>query len=196
MSKLSLISELNLASKLKIKGSIVHLGSFKDQKSNIKYQKLISNIKEILKKTPQDTFFIIENSGNRKIGQTLEEIAQIVKDVNNPRVRLCFDTCHLFSNGYKFDTAKELDVFLDKLDKLDLLDKLEVWHLNDSRDEFNSGHDRHDNIGEGKMNIDEFKILLNHKKMKNYPFIIETPGFDGNGPDQKNLDILKSLITS
>jgi len=91
---------------------------------------------------------------------------------------------------------KELDVFLDKLDKLDLLDKLEVWHLNDSRDEFNSGHDRHDNIGEGKMNIDEFKILLNHKKMKNYPFIIETPGFDGNGPDQKNLDILKSLITS
>jgi len=196
MSKLSLISELNLASKLKIKGSIVHLGSFKDQKSNIKYQKLISNIKEILKKTPQDTFFIIENAGNRKIGQTLEEIAQIVKDVNNPRVRLCFDTCHLFSNGYKFDTAKELDVFLDKLDKLDLLDKLEVWHLNDSRDEFNSGHDRHDNIGEGKMNIDEFKILLNHKKMKNYPFIIETPGFDGNGPDQKNLDILKSLITS
>jgi len=196
MSKLSLISELNLASKLKIKGSIVHLGSFKDQKSNIKYQKIISNIKEILKKTPQDTFFIIENSGNRKIGQTLEEIAQIVKDVNNPRVRLCFDTCHLFSNGYKFDTAKELDVFLDKLDKLDLLDKLEVWHLNDSRDEFNSGHDRHDNIGEGKMNIDEFKILLNHKKMKNYPFIIETPGFDGNGPDQKNLDILKSLITS
>jgi len=194
MSKQSLITELNLASKLNIKGSIVHLGSFKDQKLNIKYQKLISNIKEVLEETPKDTLFIIENAGNRKIGQTLEEISQIVKDVNNLRVRLCFDTCHLFSNGYKFDTNKELGVFFNKLDKLDLFDKLELWHLNDSRDEFNSGHDRHENIGQGKIGIDEFKILLNHPQTKNFPFIIETPGFDGNGPDKKNLDILKSLF--
>lgn len=196
MSKLSLVLELNVASKLKIKGSIVHLGSYKNQVSSIKYEVLIKNIKEILEKTPRDTLFIIENAGNRKIGQTLEEISQIVKDVNNPRVRICFDTCHLFSNGYKFDTVQELDAFLDKLDKLDLLDKLEVWHVNDSRDEFNSGHDRHNNIGEGKIGIEEFKVLLNHPKTKDYPFIIETPGFDGNGPDKKNLDILKSLISS
>ena len=194
MSKLSLITELNLASKLNIKGSIVHLGSFKDQKLNIKYQKLISNIKEVLEKTPKDTLFIIENAGNRKIGQTLEEISQIVKDVNNPRIRICFDTCHLFSNGYRFDTNKELATFFNKLNKLVLFDKLELWHLNDSRDEFNSGHDRHENIGQGKIGIDEFKILLNHPQTKNFPFIIETPGFDGNGPDKKNLDILKSLI--
>ena len=194
MSKLSLISELNVASKLKIKGSIVHLGSFKNQKSNIKYQKLISNIKEILEKTSQDTFFIIENAGNRKIGQTLEEIAQIVKDVNNPRVRICFDTCHLFSNGYKFDNNNELDLFLAKLVKLEINNIIELWHVNDSRDAFNSGHDRHGNISQGMIGLDEFRTLLNHPKTKSYPFIIETPGFDNNGPDKKNLDILKSMI--
>lgn len=194
MSKLSLISELNIASKLKVKGSIIHLGSFKDQKSDIKYQKIISNIKEILDKTPKDTFFIIENAGNRKIGQTLEEISQIVKDVSDPRVRICFDTCHLFSNGYRFNSPNELDTFFAKLVELGISDLIEVWHINDSRDEFDSGHDRHDNIGEGKIGIDEFKVLLNHPKTKNYPFIIETPGFDGNGPDKKNLDILKSLV--
>lgn len=194
LSKMSLITEMNLASKLNIKGSIVHLGSFKNQKSNIKYQKLISNIKEIIEKTPKNSLFIIENAGNRKIGQTLEEISQIVEDIDDKRVRLCFDTCHLFSNGYGFKNVKGLNLFLDKLAKLDLLEKLEVWHTNDSRDEFNSGHDRHDNIGQGKIGIDEFKTLLNHPKTKDYPFIIETPGFDGNGPDKKNLDILKSLI--
>ncbi len=203
MSKMSLISELNLAPKLGIKGSIIHLGSYKlpllDGRIEVvpiqpKYQTLIKNISEILDKTPKESLFIIENSGNRKIGQTLEEISQIVKDVNNPRVRLCFDTCHLFSNGYKFDSSSELDVFLDKLEKLNLLDKLELWHVNDSRDEFDSGHDRHDNIGQGKMNIGEFKTLLNHPQTKNFPFIIETPGFDGNGPDKKNLDILKSFV--
>lgn len=195
MSKLSLITELNLASKLNIKGSIVHLGSYKNQISSIKYEVLIKNIKEILEKTQKDTFFIIENAGNRKIGQTLEEISQIVKDVNNSRIRICFDTCHLFSNGYAFNNDKELDSFFAKLVKLGINNIIELWHVNDSRDEFNSGHDRHDNIGEGKMKIEEFKTLLNHPKTKNFPFIIETPGFDGNGPDKKNLDILKSLIT-
>lgn len=196
MSKLSLITELNLASKLNIKGSIVHLGSYKNQVSSIKYEVLIKNIKEILDKIPKKSLFIIENAGNRKIGQTLEEISQIIKEVNNKRIRLCLDTCHLFSNGYKFGSKSELDYFLDKLDKLDLLDKLEVWHLNDSRDEFNSGHDRHENIGSGTIGMEEFKTLINHKRTKDYPFIIETPGFDGNGPDKKNLDILKSLINT
>jgi len=201
MSKISLISELNIASKLKIKGSIIHLGSYKNFQfsifnfqSNLKYKILIKNIKEILDKTPKNTLFIIENAGNRKIGQTLEEISQIVKDVNSSRIRICFDTCHLFSNGYVFKTKKELDLFLEKLAKLKIDNILELWHINDSRDEFNSGHDRHNNIGEGKIGMEEFKTLLNHPKTKDYPFIIETPGFDGNGPDKKNLDILKSLV--
>lgn len=211
MSKMSLISEMKLAPKLGVRGSIIHLGSFKnkeikklpmedylihDRGQDNKYNVLIKNIKEILEKTPKESLFIIENAGNRKIGQTLEEIAQIVKDVNDSRVRICFDTCHLFSNGYAFNTDKELDLFLAKLVKLEINNIIELWHVNDSRDEFNSGHDRHDNIGEGKLNIKEFKTLLNHPKTKNFPFIIETPGFDGNGPDKKNLDILKSLITA
>ncbi|PIV11161.1 hypothetical protein COS50_01630 [Candidatus Roizmanbacteria bacterium CG03_land_8_20_14_0_80_35_26] len=194
LSKQSLIAEMSIAPLLQIKGSIVHLGSYKNQVSSIKYQVLIKNIKEILEKTPKKSFFIIENAGNRKIGQTLEEISQIIKDANDKRVRLCLDTCHLFSNGYRFSNNKELDLFLDKLDELDLLDRLEVWHVNDSRDSFNSGHDRHDNIGQGTIGLNEFKTLLNHPKTKNYPFIIETPGFNDEGPDKKNLDILKSLV--
>ncbi len=194
MSKLSLIAELNLAPKLGVKGSIVHLGSYKNEPSSQKYKTLTNHIKEVLDKTPKEALFIIENAGNRKIGQTLEEISQIIKDVNNPRVRICLDTCHLFSNGYSFKTEKELDLFLEKLSKLEIINILELWHINDSRDEFNSGHDRHENIGQGSIGLDEFKVLINHKKTKNYPFIIETPGFDDNGPDKKNLDILKSLV--
>ncbi|PIP62215.1 hypothetical protein COW98_05175 [Candidatus Roizmanbacteria bacterium CG22_combo_CG10-13_8_21_14_all_35_9] len=196
LSKMSISAELNIAPKLQIKGTVVHLGSYKNFQSNSKYQMLIKNIREILEKTPKESIFIIENAGNRKIGQTLEEIAQIVKDVNNQRVKLCLDTCHLFSNSYRFSNSNELDSLLDKLDELDLLDKLEVWHVNDSRDPFNSGKDRHANIGQGTIGIDEFKTLLNHPKTKNYPFIIETPGFNDEGPDKKNLDILKSLLVS
>lgn len=196
LSKQSLIAEMNTAGKLGIKGSIIHLGSFKNHVSTAKYQTLINNIKEILSKTSQNTFFIIENSGNKKIGQSLDEIARIIKDVNNQRVKVCLDSCHLFSAGYDLRTPNKLTEFIKEFDQKIGLDKLIVWHLNDSRDAFASGHDRHENIGQGSIGKEEFKLILNHPRLKNLPFIIETPGFDGNGPDKENLDILKDLCKS
>lgn len=201
LSKEMLINELQIASQLDIVGSIIHLGSFKknlpvvwDVSKDKKYSVLITNILEVLTNTPKDTFFIIENAGNRKIGQTLEEISRIIKDLNDERVKICLDTCHLSSTGYRFTTDRELNLLLNKLDKLNLLNKLELWHVNDSRDPFDSFHDRHENIGQGTIGLQTFKTLLNHPKTRNYPFIIETPGFDNNGPDKKNLDILKNMF--
>ncbi|OGK63130.1 hypothetical protein A2334_04850 [Candidatus Roizmanbacteria bacterium RIFOXYB2_FULL_38_10] len=194
LSKLSLIKELETASKLDIIGSIIHLGSFKGNKTNEKYQTLINHIKEILDKTPTDSLFIIENAGNKKIGQSIEEIAMIVGDVDNDRVKVCLDTCHLFSAGYDIQSDKKLDVFLHDFDQQIGLNNIAVWHLNDSKDPYKSFRDRHENIGTGTIGLDTFRLLLNHEKLKKIPFIIETPGFDGNGPDKRNLDILKGLI--
>ncbi|OGK09206.1 hypothetical protein A2767_06670 [Candidatus Roizmanbacteria bacterium RIFCSPHIGHO2_01_FULL_35_10] len=192
LSKLSLIAELSIAPKLKIKGSIIHLGSFKDMPD---MPTLVNNIIEVLKKTPEESLFIIENAGNNKIGKDLKEIAEIINQVNNPRVRVCLDTCHLHAAGYDFTTSEKLDKFIIEFDKLIGLKKLELFHINDSKDPFNSGRDRHENIGRGSIGLKTFKLLLNHPITKHLPFIIETPGFDDNGPDKQNLDILKSLVS-
>jgi len=192
LSKQSLEKELNLASQAGIKGSIIHLGSFKLNAPN--YQKLAANISAVLEKTPRDTLFIIENAGNKKIGKTLEEIGQIIKLVKNPRVKVCLDTCHLFSAGYDISTKSKLEKLLKEFEEKIGLEKLEVWHVNDSRDAFGSFRDRHENIGQGTLGLGAFETLLNHPQTKNYPFITETPGFDNLGPDKKNIDILKNLV--
>lgn len=192
LSKQLLKHELKLAAKLGVKGSIVHLGSFKEDK-NV-YTDIISHIKEILTDTPATTLFIIENAGNNKIGQELKEIATIINRVNNPRLRVCLDTCHLYSAGYDLSTPKKLELFLKEFDSLIGLKRLEVFHFNDSKDPFDSGRDRHENIGKGTIPIEEFRFIMTHPKLKRLPFIIETPGFDDQGPDKKNLDILKSLV--
>lgn len=186
--------ELNLAEKLGVKGSVVHLGSYKGEKTSAKYELLLKNIEAILKETPPSTLFIIENAGNRKIGATLDEIGQIVKALNNPRVKVCLDSCHLWSTGNNLSDNSKLEKFLEEFEKKIGLAKLELWHLNDSRDSFGSFRDRHENIGQGTIGLAMFKTLLNHKKINHLPFIIETPGFDNQGPDKKNLDILKKLV--
>lgn len=190
----SIISELSIAPKLHIKGCIVHLGSYKGNESRKKYKALVVHIKEILASTPKETLFIIENAGNNKIGKDIKEIAKIIKDVKNPRVRVCLDTCHLFSAGYDLSTPAKIGHFLKEFNREIGLDRLELFHFNDSKDPFRSGRDRHENIGKGTIPIDEFRYIMTHRRLKHLPFIIETPGFHDEGPDKKNLDILKSLV--
>lgn len=201
LSKNSLIHELKVAHSLGIKGTIVHLGSFKKDFRRDPlpfpdfdpYADLTVKILDILYKTPKDTFFMIENAGNNKIGKKLDEIAVIIGQVDDLRLKVCLDICHLYSAGYDLSTIKQLNNFLLAFDTLIGLEKLELIHANDSKDPFDSGRDRHENLGKGTVPLETFRLLLDHPKTKNLPFIIETPGFDDEGPDKKNLDILKGL---
>lgn len=191
-----LIAELSTAAHLGVCGSIVHLGSFKKAEGEEKerqYKLLIKRLKTILAGASGDSVFIIENAGTRKIGKTLEEISEIVSTVNSQRLKVCLDSCHLHAAGYDISTKQKLDAFLATFEKLIGLERLECFHINDSRDEFGSLRDRHDNIGEGKIPKEVFKLVLNHSKLKHLPFLLEVPGFDDQGPDKKNLEILKSL---
>jgi apurinic endonuclease APN1 len=190
----TMIAELKLAEKMGILGSIIHLGSFKDREKN--YEILFRNIETILKNTPENTFFIIENAGNKKIGTTLDELSLIVKTLNNPRIKICLDTCHLFAAGYDLGTKTSFDTYISEFDEKIGLNRLEVFQINDSKDPLGSYRDRHENIGEGTIPPETFRLLLNDPRTKKLPFILETPGFDKTGPDKENVDRLKAFILS
>ncbi len=201
----SLIFELNLAYKMQVRGSIVHTGSFKEGKTPVDnylqtrssdtYKKLISNIKTVLAETPKETIMILENAGNRKIGRTIDQLANILEDVNNDRLKVCLDTCHLHAAGYDLHSKESFEQFLNDFDSKIGLNKLEVIHMNDSKDSFGALRDRHGNIGKGFVGVNVFKNLLNDARTKHLPFILEVPGYDEKGPDKENIDIVKGFIT-
>lgn len=207
LSKNLLVNELKLASKMKIKGSVVHIGSFKQSRDEYTnplnfpyadfdpYGDLVVKIKEVLERTPEDTLLLIENAGNRKLCQHIDELAIIMEAVDNPRVKVCLDTCHLHAAGYNLSSKEKFDRFMDMFDSTVGIDKIELFHVNDSKDPFNSCRDRHENLGEGQVGTDVFRFLLNDPRTKDKSFIIETPGFDDKGPDKLNMDIMKSYIT-
>ena len=201
LSKNLLIHELKIASQLGVRGSIIHLGSYKDTNKDSLfngldsvYSSFIEDIKYILEKTPQDTFFIIENAGNRKIGLKLEEISEIITDVANSRLKVCLDTCHLHAAGYDLSSQEKFAAFIKLFDSLIDLDRLEVIHLNDSKDTLGSLRDRHENIGQGHVGINIFTQFINHQTTREIPMIIEVPGYDDKGPDKKNIDMIKHLV--
>ncbi len=89
------------------------------------------------------------------------------------------------------ERGKVLD---QEITKLDLWSTLHCIHVNDSKDEFDSGRDRHANLGEGNIPMEDFKHFLNLEQVQNIPLILEVPGFDNEGPDKQNVDILKKLV--
>lgn len=193
----SLIDELNIAKKVNVIGSVVHTGTYKtdDEKPEDEehYEHLISQIQEVLDNSPKETLLLLENAGNRKIGKDIDQLARIIKDVDDDRVRVCLDTCHLHAAGYDISTEEKFEDFFSRFDEMIGLDKLELIHVNDSRDELGALRDRHANIGEGKIADGTFELLLNRPETRDKPFIIETPGFGGGGPDEENMNILKDM---
>lgn len=107
-------------------------------------------------------------------------------------VGFCLDTCHLLASGYDITTEAGLRETLEEADRLLGLDNVRVIHANDSKGALGSHLDRHQNIGEGCIGLEAFRRIVNHPKLRDKPFILETP-VDKPGDDQRNLDTLKQL---
>ena len=82
---------------------------------------------------------------------------------------------------------------MDEFDSKIGLDKLVAVHANDAKVELGSGIDRHENIGEGYIGIKGFEAILESPAFSKVPFFLEVPGFEGDGPDEENLNRLKLI---
>ena len=111
---------------------------------------------------------------------------------NDPRVAVCFDTCHAFASGYDERTAADVKKTIDELDRVIGLERVPVIHANDSVTGLGSNRDRHANIGDGQIGEDGFRALLREPRLSKLPFILEVPGA-GGGPDAAQVAILRRL---
>jgi len=177
-------------------GLIFHMGSHKGQNAEHAVKQTADYMKKLIKEAPGKSWLVMETSsgGGNKLGDTPEELGQIAKLVKSDRVKVCFDTAHAFTAGVIDYSPASIKEFIKKWKKEIGLDKLAVVHANDSKAEFGSAKDRHENIGEGRIGLKSFKELAKHKEFSSLPWILEVPGFDGSGPDKKNVNILKKML--
>jgi deoxyribonuclease-4 len=192
----NLAGHLQIAEMIGAQGLIFHIGSGKDSLRAEAINKTVAGMKEVLQKVKGKTFLTMENTagGRNSIGDTAAEIGEVLKKVKSARVKVCIDTAHAFEAGMIMEYSKaNVKKFLDELNKQIGFINITAFHVNDSKTLAGSHHDRHENIGQGHIGIEGFKNLARDKRMKNMPWILEVPGFNGEGPDKKNVEILKSL---
>ena len=118
-----------------------------------------------------------------EVGRNFEELRAIIDRTENamadggialsPAIGVCLDTCHVWDGGY--DIVRDLDGVIDGFDRIVGLDRLKAIHLNDSMNALGAHKDRHDCIGKGKIGLEALARVVNHPKLRNLPFYLETP---------------------
>lgn len=186
---------MEMCSKLNISGLIFHMGSHKGAGfENVKKQ-VSESLKRILSNTT-GVNLILENPVNRgrNLGSTLQELGALLKEVDSPDLKVCLDTQHAYASGYDLKTPIGIKDFLEEFESEVGISNLAAIHLNDSKTDYKSFQDRHENIGEGFLSEEGIGNIINSPLLKDIPFILEVPGFSGNGPDKENIDKTKSLL--
>jgi deoxyribonuclease-4 len=132
------------------------------------------------------------------LGYAFHHLAAIRGGVREPeRVAFCLDTCHVTAAGYDMSTDADAADMLRLFDEVCGLSFLRVVHVNDSRGARGSRLDRHAHIGEGRCGRACFRAIVNCRRLRHVPKILETPkGLSAGGTplDLINLRRLKRLM--
>ncbi|MDT4893797.1 MAG: deoxyribonuclease [Pseudonocardiales bacterium] len=119
---------------------------------------------------------LIENTagGNNAMARRFDRLAMLWDAVGEFGVGFCLDTCHAHAGG------EELPGIVDRV--LAITGRIDLVHANDSRDAFDSGADRHANLGAGSAGLD---AIVEACRAAGSDVIVETPG----GPEGQGGDV-------
>ncbi|WP_166346103.1 deoxyribonuclease IV [Phytoactinopolyspora limicola] len=171
-SRKILQQQVDLAAEIGAQGLVIHGGHvLKDDAPEVG----IDNWRKCAERLDAKVPVLIENTagGDHAMARTLERMTQLWDAVGEHGMGFCFDTCHAFSAG--LDLAEAVDKIMAITGRIDLV------HANDSRDEFNSGADRHANLGEGTIGLEPIGEVV---RAAGAPVILETPGAKNGNADE------------
>jgi deoxyribonuclease-4 len=194
------VEELRRAELLGIPYVVMHPGSYTDGSEQTGFRQIVRALDEIHDRTRGlRVGCLLETTAGQgsSLGWRFEQLAVILEGVKQPeRLGVCFDTCHVFAAGCPLGTKKDYAATMRAFDKLVGLALIKAFHLNDSRKELGSRVDRHEHIGQGKLGLEAFRLLLNDRRFRNIPMYLETPkGFrDRDNWDAVNLATLRGLV--
>lgn len=152
-----------------------HPGSHVGQGIEKGIELIVNQLNEVLFEDMTTTVLLETMAGKgTEVGSKFQELKEILDGVAlNEKMGVCLDTCHVFDSGY--DIKDNLEDVLEEFDKIIGIHKLKAIHLNDSKNFLGCHKDRHEKIGEGGIGLDALVGVINHPKLKDLPFFLETP---------------------
>jgi deoxyribonuclease-4 len=198
--------ELDRAEALGLLGVVLHPGCYTDGRPEHGLSLIAEALDHLLRSRKRGkTMVILEHTAGQgtSLGATFDELRAIIGQMKEERrVGVCLDTCHLIASGYDITSADGYAKTFDEFNSIIGFDRLQLFHMNDSKKPLGSRVDRHAHIGEGTVGLEAFRRLVNDRRFRSLPMLLETPKSEGRATgviavdplDAKNLSVLRSLV--
>jgi deoxyribonuclease IV len=183
------------AERIGLSGVVVHVGSGRGQPVDEAEVQVASALEQVLARSKACPILLENSAGSGDtLGSRFAQIGGVLDRLGrNARLGLCVDTAHTFASGYDLRDDDGIQRAVDEIDSHVGLERFKVIHANDSKVGLGSAVDRHENIGHGLLGDEAFRRMLAHPALKDVPWVVEAPGYDGKGPDLQNVRDLKRL---
>jgi len=200
-----LAKEYERSTALGVGGVCFHPGAATDGDRDGAIARVSEAMRRALEAVPEsNTRLLIENTAGAgtTVGRTPEEVAAMLAGIpadRRHRTGYGLDTCHLFASGYDLSASRDaVTAVLDAFEQA-TGEPPAFLHLNDSEGACGSNKDRHRVIGEGLIGADAFGWLLQDRRARGIPCILETPqavetvAEDDDTPDAWDVDSIARL---
>jgi deoxyribonuclease-4 len=163
-----LIKNLQYASAVGCKGVVVHVGKSTDKDPATAMQNMQANLKRALEYATPECPILLETPAGQgtETLTTYTEFVEFVLRFQDPRLRICVDTCHVFTCGHQpLEYISRLSQYNKKL--------LKLIHYNDSATPCGARLDRHAFMGTGHIGMPKMTEIAEHCHVNKYPMVIE-----------------------
>jgi deoxyribonuclease-4 len=167
-SRKLLQQHVDAAASIGARGLIVHGGHVnKDDDPSVGFDNWRKAVEAVELKLP----LLIENTagGDNAMTRYLERIGRVWEAISGTEqadlVGFCLDTCHAHAGGNALETVVD--------DVVKITGRIDLVHCNDSRDDFDTGADRHASLGAGRIDPELLAAVV---RDAGAPVVCETPG--------------------
>jgi deoxyribonuclease-4 len=163
-----LIKNLQISAAFGARGVVVHVGkSTKQDLATAMATMRANTVAALTHATPACPILLETPAGQgTEVLRTWEEFAGFVAEINDPRLRICIDTCHVFACGH--DPLAYLQRFLTAHPAL-----TKLIHFNDSATPCGSCLDRHAFCGQGEIGIEKMSSIATAAHSAGLHMVIE-----------------------
>ena len=198
--------EIDRAESLGLLGVVLHPGAYTIGSEADGLTLVADALLELLRARRRGkTMMLLEHTAGQgtALGATFEQLASIIATMNgHRRVGVCLDTCHLIASGYDLCSPEGYASTFTQFGRLVGFDRLKAFHMNDSKKPLGSRVDRHEHIGHGHLGLEPFHRIVNDRRFRDLPMLLETPKEDRRPAtivavdrfDERNLETLRRLV--
>jgi deoxyribonuclease-4 len=194
------VVEYQRSEQLGLRYLVTHPGSHIDSGEEVGLNRVAQALDEVHRRCPDYRVqVLLETTAGQgsNLGHCFEHLARILALVADPnRIGVCLDTCHVFAAGYALSPEGEYLKTMQEFERIIGLKRLRAFHLNDSQKPQGSRVDRHAHIGRGCLGREPFRLLVNDRRFRRHPMVLETPKEEAEGRDMDaiNLSVLRRLV--